>query len=79
MTFDSEPDFFKAKQVAQLLGVDPKTVYTWVSTGRIAHIRTPGNGIRVRGDEVRRMLRGEPCLGQDRWVCPAQEGPEVEV
>lgn len=65
---DLNAEFFKAREVADLVGVDPKTVYTWVNAGKVAHIRTLGNGIRIRGDEVRRMLSGQPVLGQDKWA-----------
>ena len=65
---DLNAEFFKAREVAELVGVDPKTVYTWVNAGKVAHIRTLGNGIRIRGDEVRRMLSGQPVLGQDEWA-----------
>lgn len=67
-TVDLNAEFFKAREVADLVGVDPKTVYTWVNAGKVAHIRTLGNGIRIRGDEVRRMLSGQPVLGQDGWA-----------
>lgn len=58
----------KAKRVAELLGVDVKTVYVWVRAGSIAHLRTPTGGVRIRGEEVERMLRGEPVLGQEGWA-----------
>lgn len=67
MVFDPDADFMKAREVAGLLGVDAKTVYTWVKTKKIAHTRTPGNGIRIRVSEVALMLQGRPCLGQDGW------------
>lgn len=79
MGLTEETDFFKCREVAKLLGVDPKTVYTWVSLGKVAHTRTPGNGIRVRGSEVRRMLSGQSCLGQEGWLRAAQEGSEEEL
>ena len=65
---DLNAEFFKAKEVAELVGVDPKTVYTWVNAGKVAHIRTLGNGIRIRGDEVRRMMAGQPVVGQAKWA-----------
>lgn len=59
-----EVAFYRAKEVADTLGVDVKTVYVWVRAGSIAHIRTPTGGVRIRGEEVRAMLAGQPVLGQ---------------
>lgn len=63
----AESTFFRAKEVAELLGVDVKTVYVWVRSGSIAHIRTPTGGVRIRGEEVRAMLAGQPVVGQAKW------------
>lgn len=68
-------DFYKAKEVADLLKVDTKTVYSWVKADAVAHIRTPTGGVRIRGSEVDRMLAGLPVLGQDGWAAqsPSEE------
>jgi len=79
MVSSKETVFFKAREVAALLGVDPKTVYTWVAEGKIAHARTPGNGIRIRGSEVDLMLDGKPCLGQEGWLLAAQQASEADL
>jgi excisionase family DNA binding protein len=42
--------------VAQLCGVDLKTVHQWASSGLIAHFRTPGRHLRFRAQEVLRFL-----------------------
>ena len=42
--------------VAQLCGVDLKTVHQWASSGLIAHFRTPGRHLRFRAEEVLRFL-----------------------
>jgi excisionase family DNA binding protein len=63
-----EAKLYRAKEVAELLGVDTKTVYVWVRTGSIAHIRTPTGGVRIRGEEVDLMLAGKEVLGQEGWA-----------
>jgi excisionase family DNA binding protein len=42
--------------VAQLCGVDLKTVHQWASSGLIAHFRTPGRHLRFRAEEVLHFL-----------------------
>ena len=63
--------FYRAGDVAALLGVDVKTVYVWVRSGAIAHIRTPTGGVRIRAEEVEAMLAGQPVLGQEGWEARA--------
>jgi excisionase family DNA binding protein len=45
-----------ARTVAELCGVDLKTVHQWAMSGLIAHFRTPGRHLRFRSDEVLRFL-----------------------
>ena len=68
-----EVPFYRAGEVADLLGVDVKTVYVWVRSGSIAHIRTPTGGVRIRGEEVRAMLAGGSVLGQTGWEAQADD------
>lgn len=43
-------------QVAQLFGVDPKTVRYWCVTGRLVSIRTPGGHRRIYAESIKRLL-----------------------
>jgi excisionase family DNA binding protein len=45
-----------ARTVAEICGVDLKTVHQWAMSGLIAHFRTPGRHLRFRSDEVLRFL-----------------------
>jgi excisionase family DNA binding protein len=45
-----------ARTVAEICGVDLKTVHQWATSGLIAHFRTPGRHLRFRSDEVLRFL-----------------------
>jgi len=46
------------RQVAQLLGVCPATVYKWASTGVLPHVRIV-NVIRIRADDVCVLLSAQ--------------------
>jgi excisionase family DNA binding protein len=47
------------REVARLLGVDPKTVSRWAETGKIPSIKTPGGHRRYRKSVVDAILNGE--------------------
>ncbi|MEU1879609.1 BldC family transcriptional regulator [Streptosporangium sp. NPDC020072] len=43
-------------EVAQIFGVDPKTVNRWALTGRIPSVRTPSGHRRYRETDIRTIL-----------------------
>lgn len=46
-----------ARAVAELCGVELKTVHNWALDGRLAHFRTPGRHLRFQPDAVSAFLR----------------------
>ena len=48
--------YLSAKQIAVILGVTPKTVYTWAQIGLIPHVRI-GRKVRFALEEV--IARGQ--------------------
>lgn len=46
-----------ARAVAELCGVELKTVHNWAVDGRLAHFRTPGRHLRFQPDVVEAFLR----------------------
>jgi excisionase family DNA binding protein len=56
MTTDGTERLLTPAEVAALIGVDPKTVNRWASTGRLPFIKTPGGHRRYRESEVRALL-----------------------
>ena len=44
-------------EVAELFGVDPKTVSRWADAGKLAALRTLGGHRRYRSREVRALLQ----------------------
>lgn len=50
-------EFFTINQIANILSVSPKTLYSWAKAGRISHIKI-GGCIRIPGAELNRMRRG---------------------
>ena len=45
------------REVAELFGVDPKTVTRWAKAGKLTSIRTLGGHRRYRESEVRELLK----------------------
>jgi excisionase family DNA binding protein len=45
-------------EVAQLFGVDTKTVVRWADAGKLSAIRTLGGHRRFKAEEVTRLLSG---------------------
>jgi len=45
--------------VAQVYGVDSKTVTRWANQGKVASIKTPGGHRRYRKADVRALLNGD--------------------
>jgi excisionase family DNA binding protein len=50
-------ELYKAREVADLLRLNTKTLYGWIARGRAQAIRTPTGGIRIRREEVLRLLK----------------------
>ena len=51
-----EHELYKASEVARLLRLNTKTLYGWIKKGRATAIRTPSGSIRIRRDEVLRLM-----------------------
>lgn len=45
-----------ARAIAELCGVELKTVHNWVADGKLPHFRTPGRHLRFQPDAVRTFL-----------------------
>jgi excisionase family DNA binding protein len=52
----SDEDLLTSAEVANLFGVDRRTVVLWAKRGRIPALRTPGGQHRFRADEIRGLL-----------------------
>lgn len=56
-TATQPPPLMTAKEVAELLGVDSKTVLRWGRDGKLTRRRTPGGGgVRFLGSEVYALM-----------------------
>ena len=53
---DPADELLTPTQVAQLFGVNPKTVTRWANSGRLGFIRTPGGHRRFRRSEITALL-----------------------
>jgi excisionase family DNA binding protein len=50
------PSILTVPEVADIFRVSRKTVFGWLSTGKLPHIRTPGRGIRVKREHIEALL-----------------------
>jgi excisionase family DNA binding protein len=50
------PSILTVPEVADIFRVSRKTVFGWLSTGKLPHIRTPGRGIRVKREYIEALL-----------------------
>lgn len=51
------PEILTPREVADLFGVDPKTVIRWANAGRIPNFRTPGHQRRFYRADIEPFLR----------------------
>ena len=56
LTWDSNDPLLRPRQVAELLGVDVKTVTRWARSGKLEALRTLGGHRRFRASVVRALL-----------------------
>ena len=56
MTGVKDARMLNVAQVAEIFNVKPQTVRRWAEQGRLKHIHTPGKGLRIPQDEVKRFL-----------------------
>lgn len=54
---EADPRPLTARRVAQLCGVELKTVHNWVTDGKLQHFRTPGRHLRFHPHVVEVFLR----------------------
>ena len=85
---DPADELLTPSQVAQLFGVNPKTVTRWADTGRLDYIRTPGGHRRFRRTEItalladnRHTIKGDvpgyrPSGGSARGIDLENRGPD---
>lgn len=57
MEVETDPRPLTARSVAQLCGVELKTVHNWVTEGKLQHFRTPGRHLRFHPHVVQGFLR----------------------
>lgn len=54
------PVLLDVNTVAGLLTVSPKTVYGWIRAKKMAAVKLPGGGLRVKIDVVAEILEMKP-------------------
>ena len=49
-------ELFRVREVAEILKVDPQTVYRWVRKGKINIIRLSSGGVRISRSEIDKFI-----------------------
>jgi excisionase family DNA binding protein len=57
------PDLYRLSDAAQRLSVSPGTLRRWRREGRIEFVRLPGGSLRVRSEDIERLLDREVARG----------------
>ena len=63
-----EYELYKAREVADLLRLNTKTLYGWIKRGKAHAIRTPTGGIRMTRLEVMRLVALYPDVAGGEGV-----------
>lgn len=58
LRFPAQERPLTARAIAELCGVELKTVHNWVADGKLPHFRTPGRHLRFHPDAVQTFLEG---------------------
>lgn len=48
--------YLSLPEVAERLGVSPRTARRWIDAGKLPHVRLPGGGVRVSVERLERVL-----------------------
>lgn len=62
MTRKPEPQprrAYRVSEVAEMLGVTPKTIYRWIDKGLLKGVRVRGMNVMIPAPAVEKMLKGE--------------------
>jgi excisionase family DNA binding protein len=53
-------------KACELVGVSRRTIYNWISAGKVEYVRTAGGSIRIFVDSLWR----EPSTGEEAYQAP---------
>ena len=53
-------------KACELVGVSRRTIYNWISGGKVEYVRTAGGSVRIFADTLWRGPHGEAQLGRKR-------------
>jgi excisionase family DNA binding protein len=55
----NKPDVLTLTKASEILGVNYRTVWRWVNTGKLESVRFPSGQIRVYREDIERMVKRE--------------------
>ncbi|HEY2150190.1 MAG TPA: excisionase family DNA-binding protein [Vicinamibacterales bacterium] len=54
-------------KACELVGVSRRTIYNWLSSGKIEYVRTAGGSVRIFVDTLWRDANAERPVAQPAW------------
>lgn len=57
MEYDARDKLLRPSEVAEIFGVDPKTVQRWAKEGKISSVKTPGGHRRFFWSHIRQIIK----------------------
>jgi len=58
-------------KACEVVGVSRRTIYNWISAGKVEYVRTAGGSIRIFADTLWRDAVPAPEIGADETQEPA--------
>jgi excisionase family DNA binding protein len=63
-------------KACELVGVSRRTIYNWLSSGKIEYVRTAGGSVRIFVDTLwRDPHRGDQLPGESAWQGAEEHKP----
>jgi excisionase family DNA binding protein len=53
-------------RACEVVGVSRRTIYNWISSGKVQYIRTAGGSVRIFADTLWREPEGQ-AFAQEHW------------
>jgi len=69
--------YLRVADVADDLGVSPRTVLRWIDRGQLGALRLPGGGLRISQTAYSAWQAARTTSGGDRIVAAIDEGGEM--
>jgi len=72
---DNLSPFLTAREAAEVLRIQPRTLAHWQKLGRLQPMRISGRGVRFRKEDIIALVGTDPANARPCSVGPASEQP----